>query len=183
MWAAGDNEATYRLWQTFSSHQWKKGGRIPAQQPSGWAQIKYGMHVRSEPKGEKVRGLVKNNLVPVWELTESRWAAITPERDEWIYLGDPNLVEVNLDTKSTSPQSFQLSSPGPRFEFSGSVRYGHRTLRSGETVEVYHLLGGWARIHPMRDEWVNASYLRKAEPVPADSLPNPASQLSTAVET
>jgi hypothetical protein len=145
------------------------------------------MHVRAEPKGEKIRGLVKNNLVPIWELTESRWAAITPDRDEWIYLGDPNLVEINLETPKAVARPTMLYRAvvtparglNVRKEAFGTVI---RTLRSGESVEVYQLLGGWARIHPIKDEWVNASYLRKLELVPAASLPNTASQLSTSAE-
>ncbi|OGO25270.1 MAG: hypothetical protein A2Y54_02915 [Chloroflexi bacterium RBG_16_51_16] len=187
MWAADDNETTSDLWQTFSGHHWQKGGRIPPQQPAGWAQIKYGMHVRAEPKGEKIRGLVKNNLVPIWELSESRWAAISPDRDEWIYLGDPNLVEVNMETPKavSKPTLLYRAVVTPvrglnvRKEAFGTVI---RTLRSGEVVDIYQLLGGWARIHPAKDEWVNASYLRKVEPVQSASLPNPTSQLSTSAE-
>ncbi len=172
MWAADDNETTSDLWQVFSAYTWKNGASVTAAQPTGWAQVKYGMHVRAAPQGQKVRGLMKNNLVPVWELTHDRWAAITPQKDEWIYLGNPSLVEVSMQPAKEEPMPSGLFRAvvtparglNVRKEAFGKLL---RTLRSGEVVDVYQIAQGWAKIHFDQDEWVNMSYLRKIEPAQA----------------
>jgi hypothetical protein len=170
MWAADDNETTSDLWRAFSNYTWKKGGRLLAAQPAGWAQIKYSMHVRAAPQGQKVRGLMKNNLVPIWELNAERWAAITPRKDEWIYLGDPTLTEVSMETpKSELPPAglFRAVVTPARGLNVRAQAFGRllRTLRSGDLVEVYKLQQGWAKIHFEQDEWVNSTYLRRLETV------------------
>jgi hypothetical protein len=166
MWAADDNETTSDLWKAFSSYHWKKGGNpIPAQ-PTGWAQVKYGMHVRSAPQGDKIRGLVKNDLVPIWSISESKWGAISPKGDEWIYLGNPALVEMTVDVPTLPPLPLGLYravvTPGRGLNVRDDVDGKQlRALSRGDTVEVYELKNGWARVNLEQSEWVNAAYLRK----------------------
>ncbi len=170
MWAADETETTPELWRAFSAYQWKSGPNpkpIPPQ-PYGWAKVipGAGLNIRAAPEGLKIGALAKGQMVPLWEATESKWAAITPEKDQWIFIGDPRLTEVSAE--------FPAPPPPPPGQYSAivSARRGLnvrdaiggnvlRALPYLTVVQVYEEKEGWARIHPTISEWVSAAFLSK----------------------
>jgi hypothetical protein len=169
MWAADDTQTTAELWQAFSVYQWKKAGLPVASQPLGWAKIKSGggLWVRSAPLGAKVGSLTLAELAPLWQLTETKWAAITKAGDRWIYVGDPNSVDVTLGTSTAAapaePGLYQArvvakNGLNVREKVGGTVK---RVIQFGAVVQIYEQQNGWGRIHPTQSEWVSAAYLSK----------------------
>jgi hypothetical protein len=173
MWAADDTQTSPELWQAFSVYQWKQGGKTLPPQPLGWAKVKTGggLWIRSSPSGAKVGALAMAELAPMWSLTETKWAAINQTGDRWIYVGNPNWVDLTLDTSNPPP-------PGPPNAELYQARVvpsrglnvrdavgGHvlRALTAGSIVHVYEESQGWARIHPLRSEWVSAAFLQRID--------------------
>jgi hypothetical protein len=176
MWAADDTQTTPELWQAFSLYQWRDAGRVIPPQPIGWAKVKApkGMRIRSTPQGSTVGGLGKAELAPLWTVTDTKWGAITRAADQWIYVGDPTLVDVALETSSGPGQVPPVPQPPIPYLYQARVvpsrglhvrdAVGGRALRAllvGTIVHVYAEQHGWARIDPLRSEWVNAAYLQK----------------------
>lgn len=171
MWAADDTQTPPDLWQTFSRYQWNKGGRTIPPQPLGWGKIKAsgGLWVRSSPLGAKVGALARSELTPIWSVTETKWGAITPAADKWIFLGNPSLIETTLDVSGQSvPPVAGLELyearvvPNRGLNVRDSI--GGRLLRAlkvNTIVSVYEIKSGWARINPIKSEWVSAAYLRR----------------------
>jgi hypothetical protein len=187
MWAADDSQTTPALWQAFSSYQWRNGAQPLPTQPLGWAKIKAtnGMWIRSSPLGAKVGALTRDELAPVWSVTDTKWAAITQGRDQWVYVGDSRLVDLTLGPP-TGPGAPPPPPPPPPPP-SGTMLYqarvvprqglnvrdaiGGRVLRAlpvHTIVRVFETQNGWARINPMLSEWVNAGYLSRISPHPDD---------------
>ncbi len=168
MWAADDPVGTPDLWQAFSKYQWSTGGLPIPTQPIGWAKIKTndGLNIRSAPLGSKMGALAKGELAPIWAISDTKWAAINDKRDQWIFVGNPNYVEVAMDSskipvpppgmyqaKVTPPQGLNVRDKG-----AGTVL---RALPVGTIVQVYEEKDGWARINPTQSEWVSTKYLSK----------------------
>ncbi len=169
MWAADDTQTTPELWQAFSLYQWKGGGTSPLPQPLGWAKVKapLSLWIRSSPYGAKVDSVTKGELVPIWKLTETKWAAVTSTADRWMFVGNPNWVDVALEASSSSPAPppglyrARVAARGGlnvRSEANGSIL---RALVFGAVVEIYEEKNGWARIDPSQSEWVSSAYLTK----------------------
>lgn len=169
MWAADDTQTTPELWQAYSRYQWRGGGVTIPPQPLGWAKVKAPLNlwVRTSPSGAKVDALAKGELVPIWQLTETRWAAITSTGDRWIYVGRPEWVDVALEKATTAPptvaslyQARVVAHAGlnVRAAAGGSVI---RALTFGTVVEIYEEQDGWGRINPTSSEWVSTAYLSK----------------------
>jgi hypothetical protein len=174
MWAADDTQTAPDLWQAFSAYQWKQGGRIIPPQPLGWAKIKApaGMWVRSVPNGDKVASLNRSELVPIWAVSDTKWGAVSQAADRWIFLGNPNFVETTLrDGAPLPPASTDLALyqarvvPARGLNVRDAVN-GHilRALPVHTLVHVFEERNGWARIHPLESQWVNAAYLTKIVP-------------------
>lgn len=170
MWAADERETTPALWKAFSAYQWHSGPNpkpIP-QQPLGWAKIipGGGMWIRSTPLGSKVGALGKGRMVPIWDVTDSKWGAITTAKNQWIYIGDPTVVELAID-----PDAIPIPAPGlftavviPAQGVNVRESIGGRILRAlpvGTVVTIYAEQSGWARINADASEWVNETYLKK----------------------
>lgn len=169
MWAADDTQTTPDLWQAFSKYQWKGGGPTIPPQPMGWAKVKAPLNlwVRSSPSGAKVDALAKDELVPIWQLTETRWAAVSSAGDRWVYVGRPDWVEVAIASSSSTPAPVPslyharvVSRKGlnVRAAADGMIL---RALRFGAVVQVYEEKSGWGRIDPTLSEWVSTAYLSK----------------------
>lgn len=169
MWAADDTQTTPELWQAFSRYQWKGGGMSIPAQPLGWAKVKapLGLWVRSSPFGSKVGSFGKAELVPIWNLTETHWAAVTSSGDRWMFVGNPDWVDVALESVPGSP----IPQPGlyqarvaarsglhVRDAASGGIL---RAISYGTVVQVYEEKSGWGRIDPNLSEWVSTAYLSK----------------------
>jgi len=176
MWAADDTETTPELWQAFSQYQWKSPAPSARSQPLGWAKIKAprGLWVLSSPYGAKLSALGQAELAPIWSMTDTKWGAITRTCDQWIFLGEPGLVDTTLSAPP-APSSDTSALYGARVvpvrglnvrdDVQGRVL---RALECNTVVEVYEECTGWVRIDPVESEWVDAAYLAKrAEPVPA----------------
>ncbi len=169
MWAADDMQTAPDLWQAFSAFQWKKGGGPIPEQPLGWAKIKApsGVTVRSAPLAVPVGLLGRAELAPVWALTETKWAAITHNCEQWIFTGNPNKVDLTLDTSRVPgpPRGLYAARAVParglnvRDDIGGTIL---RALTVDSIVQVYEEKNGWARIHATRSEWVDAAYLSKS---------------------
>ena len=168
MWAADDQVTTPDLWQAFSKYQWNTGGPAIPTQPIGWAKIKTneGLNIRSAPLGSKLGALSKGELAPIWVVSDTKWAAINDKQDQWIFVGNPNYVEVAMDSskipvpppgiyqaKVTPPQGLNV-----RDKIAGTVL---RALTVGTIVQVYEEKDGWGRINPAQSEWVSTKYLSK----------------------
>ncbi len=168
MWAADDQVTTPDLWQAFSKYQWNTGGPAIPTQPIGWAKIKTneGLNIRSAPLGSKLGALSKGELAPIWVVSDTKWAAINDKQDQWIFVGNPNYVEVAMDSskipvpppgiyqaKVTPPQGLNV-----RDKIAGTVL---RALTVGTIVQVYEEKDGWGRINPTQSEWVSTKYLSK----------------------
>jgi hypothetical protein len=173
MWAADDSQTTPELWQAFSNYQWKDGGSSIPKQPLGWAKIKAkgGLYIRSAPLGSKIGALPKDELAPIWSVTDTKWAAINSNRDRWIFVGNPNLVDLTMDTSNVPPpppgmyQAKVIPARGLNVR-DAAVHDGVfgkvvRALPVGTVVQVYEEKDGWARINPTQSEWVSAQYLSK----------------------
>jgi hypothetical protein len=172
MWAADDSQTTADLWQAFSSYQWKQGGQPLPTQPLGWARINtpVGVWIRSAPLGAKLGALHRGELAPIWSLTDTKWAAITKDAQQWIYVGDQSTVETTLESTSTPAPA---PTPGnvlyqarvvPRQGLNVRDAVGGRVLRAipaGTIVQVYESQHGWVRISPSLSEWVSAAYLSR----------------------
>ncbi len=169
MWAADDTQTTPELWQAFSHYQWKGGGVNIPPQPLGWAKVKapLGLWVRSSPKGSKVDSVAKSELVPIWNLTETLWAAVTSSGDRWMYVGNPQWVDVALESaagKSEPPPGLYQARVVARSGL--TVRTAEkggilRALPFGAVVQVYEEKHGWGRIDASQSEWVSTAYLSK----------------------
>jgi hypothetical protein len=168
MWAADGSATTPELWQAFSTYKWNKGGLpIPAQ-PIGWAKIKTndGLNIRSAPLGNKVGFLIKNELASIWAVSDTKWAAITKKQDQWIFIGNPNYVDVAMDTSNipVPPAGLYKAKVTPtqglnvRDNPNGNVI---RVLQVGTIVQVFVENNGWARINPTQSEWCSTKYLLK----------------------
>jgi hypothetical protein len=173
MWAADDAQTTPELWQAFSHYQWKKGDPDMPKQPLGWAKVKAkgGLYIRSAPLGGKVGALAKDELAPIWSVTDTKWAAINSNRDRWIFVGNPNLVDLTMDTSNVPPpppgmyQAKVIPARGLNVR-DAAVHDGIfgkvvRALPVGTMVQVYEEKDGWVRINPTQSEWVSAQYLSK----------------------
>lgn len=173
MWAADDSQSTPELWQAFSHYEWKEGDPDLPKQPLGWAKIKAkgGLYVRSAPLGSKVGALPKDELAPIWAITGTKWAAITSNRDRWIFVGNPNLVDLTMDTSNVPPpppglyQAKVIPARGLNVR-DAAVHDGVwgkvvRALPVGTVVQVYEEKDGWLRINPTQSEWVSAQFLSK----------------------
>ncbi len=169
MWAADDTQTTPELWQAFSQYQWKGGGVSIPPQPLGWAKVKapLGLWVRSTPFGAKVDSVAKAELVPIWKLTETKWAAVTSSADRWMYVGNPEWVDVALESASSRPtpppgmyQARVVARSGlnVRTAANGNIV---RALVFGTVVQIYEEKNGWGRIDPSQSEWVSTAYLSK----------------------
>ncbi len=169
MWAADDTQTTPELWQAFSQYQWHGGGVTIPPQPLGWAKVKapLGLWIRSSPLGAKVDSVGKAELVPIWQITETRWAAVTSSGDRWVYVGNPEWIEVALESSSSSPtpppglyQARVVARSGlnVRTAANGNVL---RALVFGSVVQIYEEKNGWGRIDPSQSEWVSTAYLSK----------------------
>ena len=171
MWAADDTQTTPELWQAFSLYQWKSDGPQIPTQPIGWAKIKAprGVWIRSSPHGAKVGALAKAELAPIWSVTDTRWGAISKAADQWIFLGDPKIVESTLAASTpalpptTAQELYQARVVPARGLNVRDAIQGHvlRALACNTVVRVYEERKGWACIHPRQSEWVNALYLSK----------------------
>jgi hypothetical protein len=171
MWAADDTQTTPELWQAFSLYQWGSDSRQVPAQPLGWAKIKAGrgVWIRSSPHGAKVGALAKAELTPIWSVTDTKWGAVSKGGDQWIFLGDPKTLEA--PTPNLPPIAVQelyqarvvpARGLNVRDAIQGNVL---RALTGNSIIRVYEERRGWARIHPLQSEWVNAAYLSKvAEP-------------------
>jgi hypothetical protein len=168
MWAADGSATTPELWQAFSRYKWNKGGLPLPTQPIGWAKIKTndGLNIRSAPLGTKVGVLFKGELAPVWAVSDTKWAAITKKQDQWIFIGNPNYVDVAMDTTNipVPPVGLYKAKVTPsqglnvRDNPNGNVL---RALPAGTIVQVYVENNGWARINPTQSEWCSMKYLLK----------------------
>ena len=49
----------------------------------------------------KIGALAKAELTPIWSVTDTKWGAISKGGDQWIFLGDPKLVDTTLEVAST----------------------------------------------------------------------------------
>ncbi len=168
MWAADDTQTTPELWQAFSKYQWKDGGAPLPTQPIGWAKIKAGggMYIRSAPLGMKIGGLAKDEMTPVWALSDTKWAATTQNRDRWIFVGNPNYLDLTLDKPAPPPlppgiyQARVIPAAGLNVrDGAGGNKVG--ALPAGSIVQVYEEKDGFARVNSERNEWVNAGYLTR----------------------
>ncbi len=178
MWAADDTQTTPELWQAFAAYQWKSEGPVIPAQPLGWAKIKAprGIWIRSSPHGAKVGALAKAELAPIWSVSNTKWGAINKTGDQWIFLGDPKLIETTLEMgtphvpQSTTPVLYEAHvvptrGLNVRDAIQGKVL---RALPYNTIVKVYEEQTGWVRIHPLQPEWVNAAFLAKiVEPAQA----------------
>jgi hypothetical protein len=168
MWAADGTATTPDLWQAFSRYKWKKGGLPIPTQPIGWAKIKTndGLNIRSAPLGAKLGVLVKGELAPIWAVSDTKWAAINNKQDQWIFVGNPNYVDVAMDTSNipVPPAGLYKAKVTPaqglnvRDKAGGAVV---RVLIVGTIVQVYEEKDGWARINPTLSEWCSTKYLLK----------------------
>jgi hypothetical protein len=124
------------------------------------------LNIRSAPLGTKVGVLVKSELAPIWAVSDTKWAAINNKQSQWIFIGNPNYVDVAMDTskipvppaglykaKVTAAQSLNV-----RDNPNGKVI---RVLTFGTIVQVYEEKNGWARINPTQSEWCSMKYLLK----------------------
>ncbi len=169
MWAADDTQTAPDLWRVFSAYQWKDGGQPLPSQPIGWAKINAmrGLYIRSGPSGSKLGALAKGSLAPIWAISEAEWAAITPDRSQWIYVGNQGYTEINLDPPDTPPlppgmyraKVIPARGLNVRNAVNGAIL---RALPCGAVVDVYEEKDGWDRIHPTQSEWVSAMYLSKS---------------------
>lgn len=167
MWAADDSETEPELWQAFSKYQWQDGGLPVPEQPRGWAKIKPpdGLYVRAAPWGSKRGALFKDQLTPIWAINE-KWGAITPQKDRWIYIANPNYLNLIIDTSNDPPPPpglYQARVVPPDGLNVRDKPWGQviRALIIGTVVHVYEEKDGWARIDPEKSEWVSAKYLIK----------------------
>jgi hypothetical protein len=174
MWAADDPVTSPDLWQVFSKYKWNKGGLSIPTQPIGWAKVKAneGMNIRSAPLGSKVSGLGKNELAPVWVISDTQWAAINEKQDQWIFVGNPDYVEVALDPSKipVPPVGIYQAKVAPTQGLNVRDRGGGTVLRAlpiGTIVQIYEEKDGWGRINPTQSEWVSTKYLSKImAPIP-----------------
>jgi hypothetical protein len=168
MWAADGSATTPELWQAFSKYQWNKGGLPIPKQPIGWAKIKTadGLNIRSTPLGTKVGALAKGELAPIWVVSDTKWAAINNKQNQWIFIGNPNYVDVAMDTSNVPPPPTGLykakvtPSQGlnVRDKPNGNIL---RAMKYGTIVQVYEEIDGWAKINPTLSEWSSLKYLVK----------------------
>jgi hypothetical protein len=168
MWAADGSATTPELWQAFSTYKWNKGGLPIPTQPIGWAKIKTndGMNIRSTPLGAKVGVLFKNELASIWAVSDTKWAAISKKQDQWIFIGNPNYVDVAMDTSNipVPPAGLYKAKVTPsqglnvRDNPNGNIL---RAMPVGTIVQVYVENNGWARINPTQSEWCSTKYLLK----------------------
>lgn len=168
MWAADDPATTPDLWQAFSKYQWKAGGLPIPTQPIGWAKVKVseGMNIRSTPLGNKVGGLAKGELAPIWVVSDTKWAAINDKQDQWIFVGNPNFVEVALDGSKIPipPAGIYQAKVTPAQGLNVRDKNGGKVLRAltlGTIVQVYEEKDGWGKINPTLNEWVSTKYLSR----------------------
>lgn len=173
MWAADDSQTMPELWRAFSQYQWKSAGGIAIpQQPIGWAKIKApgGLYIRAVPWGNKLGAFARDQLTPVWSIVESEWAAITTAKDQLIYIGNPDYVDLVLDPAQLPPPPPPLP-PGlygakvipadglnVRDDIQGT-KIGVLTV--GTIVQVYEEKDGWVRVNPTQSKWVKATYLSR----------------------
>lgn len=168
MWSADDTQTTPDLWRAFSAYKWKDGGLPIPPQPLGWAKVKAlrGLYIRTGPTGSKLGALVKGQLAPIWAVSDAEWAAITPDKSQWIYVGNHDYVEIDLDPPDPAPlpagiyraRVVPARGLNVRNAIGGTVL---RVLPYGTLVNVYEERDGWDRIHPTQSEWVSAMYLSK----------------------
>jgi hypothetical protein len=168
MWAADGSATTPELWQAFSRYKWNKGGLPIPTQPIGWVKIKTndGMNIRAAPLGTKLGVLIKGELAPIWSVSDTKWAAINNKQNQWIFVGNPNYVDIAMDTSNipTPPAGLYKAKVTPsqglnvRDKPSGNVL---RALTVGTIVLVYEEKDGWSRINPTQSEWCSAKYLVK----------------------
>ena len=168
MWAADDPVTTPDLWQAFSKYQWKIGGLPIPSQPIGWAKVKAndGLNIRSVPLGSKVGSLAKGELAPIWVISDTKWAAINDKQDQWIFVGNPNFIEIAMDTSKIPipPPGMYQAKVTPPQGLNVRDKNGGRVLRAlpiGTIVQVYEERDGWARINSTQSEWVSTKYLSK----------------------
>jgi hypothetical protein len=108
-------------------------------------------------------------LAPIWSVTDTGWGAISKGADQWIFLGDPKIVESTLAAStpelppSTAQELYRARVVPARGLNVRDAIQGHvlRALACNTVVRVYEERRGWARIHPLQSEWVNAVYLSK----------------------
>jgi hypothetical protein len=171
MWAADDTQTTPELWQAFSRFQWQDRSRAIPAQPLGWARIKAsgGVWIRSSPGGTKLAGLAEAELAPLWAVTDTKWAALTPNADQWIFIGNPDQVDSTLEMSGDRlppPAGLILyqARVAPRRGLNVREGIGGRVLRAlpaNTVVRVYESKDGWARINAVRTEWVSAAFLSR----------------------
>lgn len=171
MWAADDTQTTPELWQAFSDFEWKGAAREIPSQPLGWAKVRAtgGLWVRSSPGGARVGALTKGELAPLWDVTDTKWAALNQAADQWIFIGDPNHVQTTLESSGIAPV---MSAGLELYQARVATRRGlnvrdairGRVLRAlpyNAVVRVYEARDGWARINPGQMEWVSANFLSR----------------------
>ena len=102
----------------------------------------------------------------MWALDESQWAAITPERDRWVFAGNPDYLTLSLDLpKPPDPppgiyQAKVIPAAGLNVrDAAGGNKVG--ALPGGRVVQVYEEKEGFARVNPEKSEWVAARYLNR----------------------
>ncbi len=168
MWAADDTQTTPELWQAFSKYQWKEDGAIIPTQPIGWGKIKAGggLYIRSAPSGDKLGSLAKDELTPIWGVTETKWAAINKSQDQWIYAGNPSYVDVVMDTSNVPPLPLGLYKAKVTARTGLNVRDNPNgkklsVLALGTIVQAYEEKNGFARIDANKSQWVSLQYLSK----------------------
>ena len=121
--------------------------------------------MRAAPWGSKRGALFKDQLTPVWAINE-KWGAITPQKDRWIYIANPNYLNLVIDTSNDPPPPpglYQARVVPPDGLNVRDKPWGQviRALIIGTIVHVYEEEDGWARIDPEKSEWVSAKYLIK----------------------
>jgi hypothetical protein len=171
MWVADDSQTTPALWQAYSRYVWKNDGLPSSTQPIGWAQVKapLGLNIRATPWGTKLGGLAKDDIVPIWTIFNSQWAAITTSHDQLIYIGNTDYVSVVID-----PSNLPQTPPPPPGLYQArvipaaglNVRDGINgtkigALAVGTIVQVYQLQDGWAKIDINVNQWVNAQFINR----------------------
>lgn len=159
MWASDENETTPDLWKTFSRFPWR-GAAIP-QQPMGWAQAKVGMYVRAAPQGNKLGGIVKNQIVPVWHV-ENDWAAVNAQRTEWVFIGNPSYIRAEVDyPEANVPVLYKAAVTSGTGLKIREAPTGNPVgiLRYKQVVNIYEERDGWARIDAVKNHWVSMRYI------------------------
>lgn len=168
MWAADETETTPELWRAFSTYQWSgPGAKSIPPQPLGWAKTipGGGLYVRAAPQGSKIGVLAKGQMVSLWDATPTKWAAITPAKDKWIFVGDPRLTEVSADFPFTqvTPGLYSAIVASTRGVNVRDAIWGNvlRALPYQTAVQVYEEKEGWGKINSTAGEWVKLEFLAK----------------------